>query len=63
MEKQFKSFPLYFCNNKRGVLDVPPEMTQEDYDLLKRQIDSALWVISETGIFENADSSPLEPPQ
>lgn len=45
-----KRFPMYFTNGKHGELIIPQELTQTEFDLLKQQIDNALWVAREAFI-------------
>jgi hypothetical protein len=41
----YKDFHLYLPNNQQGVLRVPSVISQQDYDLLRTQIDHSLSVL------------------
>ena len=53
---RLKDFPLYLSNSQKAVLYVPPEISQKDFELLKKQIENSLLVVEAT--FITGDEKP-----
>jgi len=62
---EFSEFPLYFPNSRKGVLQIPPFTSKQDYALLKQQMDhimnlmkaiSGLWDTDKPAEQEESDS-------
>jgi hypothetical protein len=51
-----RDFPLYLSKHQQGVLSVPSEMSQKDYDLLKQQIDNHMAIILVTSVIDEKEN-------
>jgi hypothetical protein len=47
-----KDFPLYLSNSQKAVLYVPPQISQKDFELLRKQIENSLLVVEATFILD-----------
>jgi hypothetical protein len=57
----FSEFPLLFPNSRRGVLQIPPFTSKQDYTVLKQQMDHILNLMKTiSGLWENEESTPDE---
>jgi hypothetical protein len=56
----YKDFPLFLTRRQQGILRIPAEMTQRDYELLKQQIEHSLRIIEATSLRDSANDRKEE---
>jgi hypothetical protein len=61
-DDKYARFPLYL-KGKEGVLFVPSAMTNEDFNLLKQQIDNALAMAAEVFVSDELADLQYHAPQ
>lgn len=47
---EYKDFPLYLTDRKKGTLHVPSDLTPQDYELLQKQIQNHLAIVLATSV-------------